>query len=95
MLAAGKDIKQKQIAGQGHGGWIWSGGSLLVAPRNEDDNVLAALSLSACIKLLLATFCERDFRDSRGTEEPLDKTNGHLRFLLYVFHSRLIPALVY
>lgn len=53
--------------------------------RKQNDKVFATLSLSAYIKLLFATFCERDFEDNRGTEGPLDKTNGHMCSSLILF----------
>lgn len=59
MLTAGKDIKQEQIAGQGR--WIVSGVvAASVLPQQTGYNVSAALSLSAFIKLLLASFLEKE-----------------------------------
>ena len=90
-----KRHKAKADSWAGPWGWIWSGGSLSVAPRNR---TIMSWLLSACQPALRCSsqlFCKRDFRDSRGTEEPLDKTNGHLWFLPYVFLSHLISLLVY
>lgn len=65
----GLDVKQQQP---------------LCSSKKQDDNVLATLSMSACIKLPLATFVKEISRDSRGTEEPLNETDGQLLLLSLV-----------